>query len=163
LEPGGGPENLAGTTAAWAKGGDVVIDHIGVAVKSLEEGIEHWKSAFGYSQMTNIITNTRQKVRVTFLSKENSITIKLIQPIDATSPVHAFAQRGGGLHHLCFKCPKLTDEIAKLAPLGLRVLVKPQPGEAFDNEEIAFLFDKQGLNIELIDTDKKAGMIDQSG
>ena len=138
----------------------MVIDHVGIAVKSLEESIEHWKSVFGYRQLTSIVTNTRQKVRVAFLAKENSITVKLIEPTDASSPVYAFAQRGGGLHHLCFKCAQLEDELAKLSSLGLRVLVKPQPGEAFDNEDIAFIFDKQNLNIELIATEKKAGLLD---
>jgi len=128
---------------------------------SLEEGIQHWEQAFGYRQMTAIVINTRQKVRVAFLGKEDSLTVKLIEPTDPASPVYAFAKRGGGLHHLCFKCSRLANEIAKLGALGLRVLVKPQPGEAFDNEEIAFLFDKQGLNIELIDTDKKAGLLCQ--
>ena len=42
---------------------------------------------------------------------------------------------------------------------GLRILTSPEPGEAFDNELIAFLFAGNGLNIELIDTDKKAGRL----
>ena len=135
------------------------IDHIGIAVKSLEAGIEHWEKVFGYRQMTEIITNTRQKVRVVFLSKKDSITIKLIDPIDPSSPVYTFAQRGGGLHHLCFKCAIIEDEISRLKSMGLRVLAEPQPGEAFENEDIAFIYAKQGLNIELIDTDKRAGRV----
>jgi methylmalonyl-CoA/ethylmalonyl-CoA epimerase len=141
----------------------VVIDHIGIAVKSLEESIVHWQTVFGYRQSTEIIVNTRQKVRVAFLRKAGSLTVKLIEPTDSSSSVYAFAKRGGGLHHLCFKCEQLEDGIAKLSSQGLRVLVQPQPGEAFDNENIAFLFDMQGLNIELIDTDKKAGLIHPQG
>jgi methylmalonyl-CoA/ethylmalonyl-CoA epimerase len=144
-------------------GGPVIIDHIGIVVKSLEEAIEHWKTAFGYQQRTSMVANTRQKVMVTFLVKEQSLSVKLIAPTDPTSPVYAFARRGGGLHHLCFKCARLDDEIARLDTLGLRVLVKPQPGEAFENENIAFIFDPQGLNIELIDTDKKAGVLEVAG
>jgi methylmalonyl-CoA/ethylmalonyl-CoA epimerase len=142
------------------EGGHMVIDHIGIAVKSLEQSIAHWERVFGYRQLTAIVVNSRQKVRVAFLTKENSLTIKLIEATDTASPVHAFAQRGGGLHHLCFKCTQLEDELSKLSSLGLRVLVKPQPGEAFENEDIAFVFDTQGLNIELIDTDKKACLIE---
>lgn len=137
----------------------MVIDHIGIAVRSLEEGIEHWKSVFGYRQMTSIVVNTRQKVRVAFLAKDDSVTVKLIEPTDAASPIYAFARRGGGLHHLCFKCGELNRELDRLGALGLRVLVQPQPGEAFDNEEIAFLFDNPALNIELIATDKRAGLL----
>ncbi|MCP4650158.1 MAG: glyoxalase [PVC group bacterium] len=135
------------------------IDHIGIAVRSLDSGIEHWKKVFGYEQMTEIVTNTRQKVNVVFLEKEGSLPVKLIEPTDSTSPVYIFAQRGGGLHHLCFKCPDLDKEIDRVKDLGLRVLAAPQPGEAFDNENIAFIFAKQGMNIELIDTDKRAKRI----
>jgi methylmalonyl-CoA/ethylmalonyl-CoA epimerase len=141
---------------------EMVIDHIGIAVKSLEDGIEYWKTVFGYKQLTEIIINTRQKVRVVFLTKNNSLRVKLIQPTDSASPAYAFVQRGGGLHHLCFKCAKLDEEISRLSALGMRVLVEPQPGEAFEDENIAFIFAKQGLNIELIDTNKRAGMIDYS-
>ena len=45
--------------------------------------------------------------------------------------------------------------------MGLRIITQPQPGEAFDNERIAFVFAQQGLNIELIDTDKKANILCQ--
>ncbi|MCK5153918.1 MAG: hypothetical protein KAQ93_06120 [Spirochaetales bacterium] len=42
---------------------------------------------------------------------------------------------------------------------GLRTLVPPQPENAFKNEDIAFIYAKHGLNIELIDTDKKAKLL----
>ena len=136
----------------------MIIDHIGIVVKDLEAGIAHWRDVFGYSQLTDVVVNKRQKVKVVFLEKKDSILIKLVTPLDKTSPVHAFARRGGGLHHLCFKCNNLEQELQRLKAHDLRVLVPPQPGEAFANENIAFLFAKMGLNIELIDTDKKAGL-----
>ena len=137
----------------------MIIDHVGIAVKSLEPSIEYWKSVFGYEQMTNIVVNTRQKVRVVFLSKAESLTIKLIEPTDESSPVHRFTLRGGGLHHLCFKCDNVDNEIERLKTFNLKILAEPQPGEAFENNPIAFLFAKQGLNIELIDTEERAKRI----
>jgi len=139
----------------------MVIDHVGIAVKSLEAGIEHWKNVFGYEQMTSIVVNSRQKVRVVFLSKQNSLTVKLIEPTDESSPIHRFALRGGGLHHLCFKCAEIDEELKRLKASGLRILTQPQPGEAFENEKIAFVFSPQGLNIELIDTEKRAGRLSE--
>ncbi|HQB53546.1 MAG TPA: VOC family protein [Bacteroidales bacterium] len=136
----------------------MIVDHIGIAVKSLEEGIKHWENIFGYRQATEVVTNTRQKVRVVFMKKYNSIDIKLIEPIDKTSPVYSFCQKGGGLHHLCFKCEDMKIELNLMKSKGLRILTPPQPGEAFENENIAFVFAKQGLNIELIDTEKRAGI-----
>lgn len=137
----------------------MIIDHVGIVVKSIEKGLKLWTSIFGYQQTTEIITNTRQKVKVVFLNKENSIEIKLIEPTESTSPVYTLAQRGGGLHHLCFKCDDVETELDNLRGQGLRILTQPQPGEAFQNEKIAFIFAGQGLNIELIDTEKRAGSI----
>lgn len=137
----------------------MVVDHIGIVVKSLEKGIEYWEEVFGYKQMTEIVVNTRQKVKVVFLSKDKSLIVKLIEPTDETSPVFRYSRKGGALHHLGFRCENINVEILKLKNLGLRVIANPQPGEAFENNQIAFLLGNQALNIELIDTDIKARKI----
>ena len=59
----------------------------------------------------------------------------------------------------CFKCENLNDEMGNLENKGVVTLVKPQPGEAFENEHIAFMLTRFGINLELIDTDKKAKLI----
>lgn len=137
----------------------MVIDHLGIAVASIPEAIQNWKQLFGYKQYTEIVTNLLQKVNVVFLSKENSIPVKLIEPIDETSPIYLFAKRGGGLHHICFKCNDLNKSIEDIKEGGGRVIVKPQPGEAFNNNLISFILAPGNLNIELIDTTEKAKIL----
>jgi methylmalonyl-CoA/ethylmalonyl-CoA epimerase len=137
----------------------MVIDHIGIVVKSIEVGIKRWETVFGYKQMTQIVINSIQKVRVVFLQKKDSVTIKLVQPIDDKSPVSNFAKKGGGIHHLCFKCDNLDNELERMGKLGIRVLTEPEPGEAFCDEKIAFVYAKEGVNIELIDTELKKGLL----
>ena len=138
----------------------MVVDHIGIVVPRLEDGILRWTKLFGYSPMTTPVINTKQKVRVVFLFKEGSITVKLVEPTDESSPVFRFAQKGGGLHHLCFRCDDVASSIERFLSLGLHVLSEPQPGEAFAGERIAFLYAGQGLNIEMIDTEKRAGLLE---
>jgi methylmalonyl-CoA/ethylmalonyl-CoA epimerase len=137
----------------------MVIDHICFAVKQLTEAIQYWKDIFGYEQMTTPIINTRQKVKVVFLKKVNSLQIKLIEPLEDNTTLKNFVDAGGGFHHLCFRCDDLVGTIKELQTMGIRVLVPPQPGEAFDNHDIAFLWAKNRLNFELIDTDIKAGIL----
>ncbi len=137
----------------------MIIDHIGIQVHSIEEGIKNWETIYGYQQMTGVVINSRQKVKVVFMARENSVLVKLFEPLDKKVPTSSPLQREG-LHHLCFKCDNLNAEIDRLKKSGLRVVAKPQPGEAFENEDIAFLYGKQGLNIELIETDKKAHRLD---
>jgi methylmalonyl-CoA/ethylmalonyl-CoA epimerase len=135
------------------------IDHIGIVVRDMQKSIEYWKQVFHYTQMTDMVVNTRQKVKVVFMHKEGSLTVKLIEPVDETSTIFAFSRKGGGLHHLCFKCDDLNSQLKELTDRGLRVLTPPAPGEAFDNEPIAFLMTSQGLNIELTATDKRASRL----
>jgi methylmalonyl-CoA/ethylmalonyl-CoA epimerase len=137
----------------------MIIDHICFAVRNLNDGIAYWERVFGYKQMTRIIENSRQKVKVTFLSKGDSITIKLIEPLENNQSLLNFVQRGGGFHHICFKCSNLDEKMTELTDKGLITLVPPQPGEAFNEHNIAFLLARNGLNIELIDTDEKAGRL----
>lgn len=132
------------------------IDHIGIVVKSIDDGVDQWTRVFGYTQVTETVVNTGQKVKVVFLEKEGSLAVKLIAPSEPSSLISASAQRGGGLHHLCFKCDDIGAQLQELQRLGLRVIAPPQPGEAFEGEQIAFLYAGNGLNIELIDTDKRA-------
>ena len=137
----------------------MIVDHICFAVKDLQKGIENWTKAFGYTQMTEIVSNTRQEVKVVFLSKEESITIKLIEPFEENESVSDFVKKGGGFHHLCFKCLNLEEQMQELKGKGLITLVPPQPGVDFENEHIAFMLTRFGINMELIDTDKKAKLL----
>lgn len=137
----------------------MLIDHIGLVVPSLEQGMRQWRDEFGYTQMTDPIENARQRVRVVFMYKADSVVVKLVEPTDETSPVQHLAKRGGGMHHICFRCASVDIEMKRLEGEGARVLALPQPGEAFNGGSIAFLFCKNGLNVELIETDKKAGLI----
>ena len=138
----------------------MVIDHVGIAVRSLEQAIPIWKTAFGYEQATSIVVNSRQQVRVVFLERADSLPVKLIEPVGDASPIRTFTERGGGLHHLCFRVKSLDAELARLASMGMRVVAAAQPGEAFDGEPIAFVYAGGGLNVELIDTERRAGRLD---
>ena len=134
------------------------LDHICFAVKNIEEGISYWERVFGYRQMTDIVINTLQKVKVVFLSKDESLLIKLIEPLLDNQSLINFVNRGGGFHHICFRVDEMADTMKELNGKGLLTLVPPQPGEAFNNKDIAFLLAKYGINVEIIDTDEKAGI-----
>jgi methylmalonyl-CoA/ethylmalonyl-CoA epimerase len=137
----------------------VVLDHVAIAVRSIEDAVERFARLFGYRQATAIVVNTRQQVQVAFLEKAGSLPLKLIAPSGPTSPLVPFVQRGGGLHHLAFRCAEVGAEVDRLSGLGLRILSPPQPGEAFEDHDIAFVYAGLGLNVELVDTDARAGRL----
>jgi len=98
-------------------------------------------------------------VKVVFLTKKNSMTVKLIEPVKDNLSLINFVNRGGGFHHICFRCDDISATMAELNKKGLLTLVSPQPGEAFNNKNIAFMLAKYGMNIELIDTDERSGIL----
>lgn len=138
------------------------LDHIGIVVRSLDRAVSQWEEVFGYRRSTRPVDNTRQKVKVVFLEKEGSTTIKLIEPFDPSSPAAGALRRGGGLHHLCFRVESLEQAKREMREKKLRVIAGPEPGEAFQNENILFVLAGNGVNVELIDTEKRAERIESA-
>lgn len=134
------------------------IDHVCVAVRSIDKSVPRFCQLLGFSPKTGKVTNTRQQVNVLFLQRPGSIDIKLIEPSGEASPLWQFLKRGEGLHHLCFKVDDVQVQLSELEKLGLRVLAQPAPGEAFDDGLIAFGYAGAGLNVELIDTDRRRNL-----
>lgn len=133
----------------------MTLDHIAIAVRSVDAAADRLSALFGYARRTEKVTNTRQRVTVLFLHKAGSLDLKLIEPSDPESPLVDFVRKGGGLHHLCFRTPDTTAACEELAGRGARVIAAPQPGEAFDDHLIAFVYAGLGLNVEIIDTDTR--------
>lgn len=136
------------------------IDHIAIAVRSIDNAAPQLCQLTGYRAKTHKVTNARHKVNVLFLEKTGSLDIKLIEPSDADSPLWDFVKKGGGLHHLCFKVADVNEACGELKQQGVRILAAPAPGEAFDDGLIAFCYLGHGVNAELIDTDARRGRID---
>lgn len=135
------------------------LDHIAIAVRSVDAAAARLSTVLGYRPRTSKVTNTRQRVTVLFLSRAGSPDLKLIEPADEESPLREFLKRGEGLHHICFKVADVAAACDDLVGKGARVLAAPQPGEAFDDHLIAFLYLGLGLNVEVIDTETRRGLI----
>jgi methylmalonyl-CoA/ethylmalonyl-CoA epimerase len=140
----------------------VHIDHLAIAVRNVDQAADRLCSLLGYSRHTAKVTNTRQDVNVLFLRKHDSLPLKLIEPASQTSPLWDFVRKGGGLHHICLKTSDVEKACEALTTHGARLLASPQPGEAFDDELIAFLYLGHGLNVEVIDTDRRRALLMES-
>ncbi len=131
------------------------LNHICLAVRSVDKAADRICKLFGYSIETKKVHNKQQDVIVLFLSKKGSLDIKLIEPGSNHSNLITFLKKGEGLHHLCFKADDVNDTVDELEKKGARILAPPKPGEAFDDELISFLYAGNGLNVEIIDTNKR--------
>ncbi|MDD5562247.1 MAG: methylmalonyl-CoA epimerase [Thermoanaerobaculaceae bacterium] len=97
-----------------------VLDHIGVAVASLERRLALYR-ALGL-EVASVEEVSSEKVRVAFLPVEGT-SIELLEPTGPDSPVAAFiAKRGEGLHHLCFRVADIRGAMAQLKANGFELL-----------------------------------------
>lgn len=129
------------------------IDHLGVAVASLEEALSVYR-ALGLSE-THREEVPGQGVRTAFLPVGES-SIELLEALSPDSPVGKFlARRGPGIHHVCFAVDDLEGALAELASKGFRLLHRA-PVAGAGGKKVAFLHPEAGRGV-LIELSEKAG------
>lgn len=121
------------------------INHIGVAVKSLEDSLPFYRDHLGMS-FAGIETVDEQKVRVAMLQVGES-KIELLEPTSEDSPVAKFLEKNGtGIHHIAYEVEDIEAAIATLTAEGVRMIdQKPRCG-AHDTR-IAFLHPKSSAGV----------------
>ncbi len=99
------------------------VDHIGVAVRSLEEALPFYTEQLGM-KLLGRETVLREKVNVAMLDAGPS-RIELLEPTAPDSPI---AKRGPGLHHVAMRVNDFDEVIARLKKSGAKVLNEPRRG-----------------------------------
>jgi methylmalonyl-CoA epimerase len=126
-----------------------VIDHIGVAVKSIDEALGFWETALGV-KCTGRETVDDQKVTTAFLPIKES-EIELLEATSEESPIAKFIEkRGEGIHHLALRVDDLAGCLAELREKGVR-LIDETPRKGAGGAMIAFIHPKAtgGILLEL--------------
>jgi methylmalonyl-CoA/ethylmalonyl-CoA epimerase len=116
------------------------INHIGIAVRSLDEQREFYEKMLG-AVFESVEEVPSQRVRVAFY-RIGDVRIELLEPTEASSTIASFLEkRGEGLHHIAYTVDDITDRIAELKASGLRMIDEvPRPGS--HHMQIAFLHPK---------------------
>ena len=125
------------------------IDHVGIAVKSIDEAKKFWIDTLGL-KLSHIEEVPEQKARVAIL-KAGDTTIELVEPTSPDSPVQRFIEkRGEGLHHLTLQTDNLAERLKKLKSANVG-LIDEKPRVGADGAKIAFLHPKSahGVLVEL--------------
>ncbi|MFH1418099.1 MAG: methylmalonyl-CoA epimerase [Planctomycetota bacterium] len=116
------------------------IDHLGIAVASIEEAGKFYRDVLGLSPGENEEVPD-QKVRVAFF-QIGEVRIELIEPTTADSPVARFLEkRGPGLHHIAYRVADLSATLAALKSAGIR-LIDESPRHGAHGMKIAFAHPK---------------------
>jgi methylmalonyl-CoA/ethylmalonyl-CoA epimerase len=125
------------------------VDHIGIAVKSLDQAIPRYERAFGM-KCSGMETVPGQGVRTAFFPL-NGVRIELLEATLPGSPIARFIERHGeGLHHLALRSSTVEDDLILAVNAGCHHLGDVAPTGA-GGARIAFLHPKDlcGVLIEL--------------
>ena len=125
------------------------IDHVGIAVKSIDEAKKFWVDTLGLT-LSHIEEVPEQKVRVAML-KAGETTIELLEPTSPDSPIQRFIEkRGEGLHHLTLQTDNLVERLKVLKTGGVN-LIDEKPRTGAGGARIAFFHPKSahGVLVEL--------------
>jgi methylmalonyl-CoA/ethylmalonyl-CoA epimerase len=121
------------------------IEHIGIAVKSLEEAIPYYENVLGL-KCYKIEEVADQKVKTAFF-RIGETKIELLESTSPEGPVAQFIEkRGEGIHHIAFAAKNVKDCLAKAEATGVRLIDKA-PRKGAEGLNIAFLHPKSTMGV----------------
>ena len=131
------------------------LNHVGIAVPSIDEAAQTYRDLYGCSDITPIEDMPEQGVKVAFVNLPNS-QVELIEPLGENSPIHGFLKKNpkGGQHHVCFEVPDIHEAVTAMKERGATVLNEPRIGA--HGTPIIFVHPKNsnGVLIELMESPK---------
>jgi methylmalonyl-CoA/ethylmalonyl-CoA epimerase len=125
------------------------IDHIGIAVKTIEQAGKFYTDMLGL-MITNIENVADQKVNVAFLPIADS-EVELLESTHPDGPVAKYIEsRGEGVQHIAFRVENIEEALAELKAKGVR-LIDEKPRKGAGGAKIAFIHPKEtnGVLVEI--------------
>jgi len=125
------------------------VDHIGIAVNSIQEKNGFWADALGLD-FAGVEEVSRQKVKTAFYPVGEG-EVELLESTSPDGPVARFVEKNGeGIHHIAFRVEDLASALAELKQKGVR-LIDETPRQGAGGAKIAFIHPKAtgGVLVEL--------------
>ena len=121
------------------------IEHIGIAVNSLEEAIPFYENTLGLKCYA-VEEIADQKVKTAFFMVGQT-KIELLESTDPEGPVGKFIEKKGqGIHHLAFAVDQVNDSLKELEEKGVKLIDKTSRKGA-EGLDIGFLHPKSTLGV----------------
>ncbi len=121
------------------------IDHIGIAVTSLDEAIPFYEKTLGL-KCEHIEEVASQKVKTAFFAM-GEVHIELLEPTSPDSPIAKFLDsKGPGVHHIAYNSDNLQDQLKQAADAGTR-LINETPIDGAGGKKVAFLHPKSTFGV----------------
>ncbi|HUW04882.1 MAG TPA: methylmalonyl-CoA epimerase [Williamwhitmania sp.] len=121
------------------------IEHIGIAVKSLELAIPYWENVLGL-QCYSVEEVKDQKVKTAFFMVGQT-KIELLESTDPEGPIGKFIEKKGeGIHHMAFAVEGIESALADVESKGIQLIDKT-PRHGAEGLTIAFLHPKSTFGV----------------
>lgn len=121
------------------------IQHIGVAVRSLDQAIPFYRDVLGL-EFVGMEEVADQKIRAAIFRVGES-TIEVLETTSPDGPVGKFLERNGeGIHHLCFQVEDAAEALARAKEKGAR-LIDETPRRGVHGMKIGFLHPKATFGV----------------
>jgi len=130
------------------------INHVAIAISDVDSSLTFWRDAMGL-EVDHIEDVPSQKASVVFIPVGES-EVELVRPTSEDTGVAKFlAERGGGMHHLCFEVDDIIEMLAELKARGVR-LINEVPN-VLPGRKMAFIHPKStgGVLVELYEIVKE--------
>ncbi|MGM0852999.1 MAG: methylmalonyl-CoA epimerase [Bacillota bacterium] len=127
------------------------VDHIGIAVSSIDNVLPFYEDTLGLS-LVKIEEVGNQDVKVAFIDGGN-IKLELLEPLHKESPIAKFIEKKGeGIHHIAFGVEGIEKRIKELQANGVR-MINETPKTGAGGAAVAFMHPKSahGVLYELCD------------
>lgn len=121
------------------------VDHIGIAVKNLDETIKFYKDVLGL-EMGGTEVVEEQKVKVAFLPIGDT-EVELLESTSEDGPIAKFIEKNGeGIQHIAFKVDNIEEAIAYMQEKGMR-MIDEKPRYGAGGAKIAFVHPKSSHRV----------------
>ena len=118
----------------------IQIDHLGIAVRNLEESIKYYENSLGLRCHGREEVDS-QKVKTAFF-EVGEVHLELLEPTAEDSPVAKFLEKNGeGIHHIAFRTDDIKGQLNQASSNGVK-LIHEVPFEGAANKLVAFLHPK---------------------
>jgi methylmalonyl-CoA/ethylmalonyl-CoA epimerase len=122
------------------------IDHLGIAVPSLDQAVPYYEKALGL-KCERREEVAAQKVRTAFFSVDG-VHLELLEPTSPESPIAKFLEKnpGGGIHHIAFGSDNVENQLRQASDAGVK-LINEKPFDGAGDKLVAFLHPKSTFGV----------------
>jgi len=135
----------------------MIIDHLGIAVRSLETSLKFYRDTLGL-KVEGLEEVPAEGVRIAFLPVGQS-RVELLEPLGPDTAVGRFLdRRGEGIHHLCLRVADIDATLAAMRGKGAEI-IEPAPRIGAGGRRIAFIHPRStgGVLLELVEAEVPPG------